>query len=1052
MAKKAIKKHSKNKKVCFFSFFTVIAKFLFPKKTSLAILNSLIISGVFCSVVYVSAVTPRYNPGETLNPSCLPTESDCRILPVTTYSFGTNNFSGTGNFITSGSVKGISFSIGSNTISSFANLASLAGLSYVSNGFVKMTGANTFALDTNTYASLNVNGYITSDILETLDVDYYISATGPELATNGTFETWSDTTHTSNWDCSGYINKNSWGTIERITDSYSGTYAAKITTGSVISSFTPYIGTSSANVISVTPGEVYTYSFWTKGDGTYAGTYGVYDVTHTRYIDGYGYSTSTYVTATTWTQVTKEITIPAGCTQVKIQVGGNMTHAGAVAYFDSASFKQKALATNYNGVATPLQDILDNFPAVAVKYDGTASGLTSTNVQDAIDEIVFSVATLPVDATNINGILNVDYYKVIYTEVITNGGFELWGASYPTSWGGNKGVNDTITSESTIKYSGNYSAKFTTGANATGYSPNIDMSPQKIAVNPGDVFTFSFYVRDDGTHSGYYGAYCFTTTSYFVPFYTSVGVVGTTWTQKSFQITIPSGCYSFGISLFGARNTAGAVVYYDDVSLKKNTNSNMNGVANDLQSILDDFPSGAIAFDNSTNGMSSTNIQDAIEEAYSHAPSVNFTPRIILPDEVVAVVGDKLQLFTRGMVEAQDPYNLPYNHISSVGTNYPRYYEYTPVVADVGTKTFTMEVRDLNYTSLTTDTMNIVVVNPTGAPASNKNILCVGDSLTTGGTWPAEFYRRLTKTGGTPAGLGYSNITFIGDNPMPGYTTTQAFTGWGGWTWQRYAGIDYTTSGHVLTGTFDKDITDVGATYTDGTTTWTIEYAVGGLKIHGTGTLASSGTLTHVSGGTHTSNIVYTAKTDEPMTPFWTTGTGRFSFADWATRNGYSTIDEAYILLGWNGLSTPNKYLATDHTTMIAYAKVFLDKLHADFPSCKVRIIGLQVPSPLGGLGANYGASSEYTKYYAELRSVNGLRLAYQSLANEAGYSSWVKYLDLASQFDSEYNMPYSATAVNSRNSTTENLGTNGVHPATSGYYQIADVVYRDFIRTECSD
>jgi len=39
---------------------------------------------------------------------------------------------------------------------------------------------------------------------------------------------------------------------------------------------------------------------------------------------------------------------------------------------------------------------------------------------------------------------------------------------------------------------------------------------------------------------------------------------------------------------------------------------------------------------------------------------------------------------------------------------------------------------------------------------------------------------------------------------------------------------------------------------------------------------------------------------------------------------------------------------------------------------------------------------------------------------------------------------------VNSRNSTTEVRGTNGIHPATSGYYQIADAVYRDFVRTFC--
>ena len=1054
------------------NFFTLLKKFLFPKTALFAILNSLIISGIFCCGIYALAANPIYTPGETLDPECLPTNTDCTVAsPITSYSggqtanssrngflssgdyttfnskanysFGSNNFSGTGNFVTTGGITGTSFTIGANTISSFANLASLAGLSYASNGFVKMTGANTFTLDTNTYASLNGSGYITSDILETLNADYYVNETGPELIVNGTLENWTSSSVVSDWNCSNYINQSSWGTLERVTDVYAGNYAAKITTGSVITSFTPYI--SIATNITVTPGETYVYSFYTKGDGTHAGTYGIYDITHGSYITGFGYSTSTGVTGTTWTKVSRDVVVPAGCTQIRIQFGGNMFNTGSVVYFDNVSFVQKAVTTNYNGLAKPLNTILNNFPAVAVEYDGTVSGLSSTNVQDAIDEILFSIATLPVDAENINAILNVDYYpETLGTNLLTsNPGFET-GAISP--WGIQGSANGSYTIQGTTVHTGSYALYVYTDGTVT-YNPQLHSTNTTVVA--GSTYRITAWIRGDGSHNvGWFWRDISNGATHVIG---STGVSASSWTEWTYDLTIPTGCTSLYLAFYNTQ-VAGAYFYLDDVSIQLISHNNANGVATSLQTILENFPASGFVFDNSTNGMTSTNIQDAIEEAYTHVSSINFTPRIILPDEVTAVVGDKLQLFTRGIIEAQDPYYLPYNQISSVGSSYPRYYEYTPVLADVGTKTFTMEVKDSGYTTLTTDNMNVVVVNPTGAPTSNKNILCVGDSLTTGGTWPAEFYRRLTQSGGTPAGLAYSNITFIGDNPMPGYTTTQAFTGWGGWTWQAYTGATYATYGHVLTGTFDKDKTDVGSTYTDGTNSWIIEYAVGGLKVHGSATLASSGTLTWVSGGVHHTDIVYTAKTDEPQSPFWTTGTGRFSFADWATRNGYSTIDEAYILLGWNGLSQPNKYLATDHATMVNTAKVFLDKLHSDFPNCKVRIIGLQMPSVTGGLGASYGATSDFTKTYSVIRSVNGLRLAYQSLANEASYSSWVRYLDLASQFDSEYNMPYTATAVNSRSSTTENLGTNGVHPAAAGYYQIADVVYRDFVRTECSD
>jgi hypothetical protein len=52
-----------------------------------------------------------------------------------------------------GAITGTSFIIGANTISSFTNLASLAGLTYASASFVKMTAAGTFGLDTTTYLS-----------------------------------------------------------------------------------------------------------------------------------------------------------------------------------------------------------------------------------------------------------------------------------------------------------------------------------------------------------------------------------------------------------------------------------------------------------------------------------------------------------------------------------------------------------------------------------------------------------------------------------------------------------------------------------------------------------------------------------------------------------------------------------------------------------------------------------------------------------------------------------------------------------------------------------
>lgn len=182
--------------------------------------------------------------------------------------------------------------------------------------------------------------------------------------------------------------------------------------------------------------------------------------------------------------------------------------------------------------------------------------------------------------------------------------------------------------------------------------------------------------------------------------------------------------------------------------------------------------------------------------------------------------------------------------------------------------------------------------------------------------------------------------------------------------------------------------------------------------------------------------------------PFWNSGTSQLDFANYVSVNGFGTIDYNYILLTWNGIANildPKKN-AADHADLIADAKVYIDQLHSDFPSCKVRLMGIQLPSLNGGLGENYGdANATLGNYYNLVQTVNGLNLAYQELANDVSYSSFVEFVNVSTQFDNENNMPTVDEPVNTRNATTEKRGANGVHPDTSGYLQIADVAFRSF-------
>ena len=197
--------------------------------------------------------------------------------------------------------------------------------------------------------------------------------------------------------------------------------------------------------------------------------------------------------------------------------------------------------------------------------------------------------------------------------------------------------------------------------------------------------------------------------------------------------------------------------------------------------------------------------------------------------------------------------------------------------------------------------------------------------------------------------------------------------------------------------------------------------------------MPSSGTLTWVSGGVNTNSITFTASEQESGNPFVYNGV--VDFASYCADLGVSTIDQCYILLGWNNAST-----ARD--TYKEQAKALLDLLVAFNSNIKITLMGLQMPS-LDGLAQNYGATGVYANYRGLQEYVFAIDELYKEIASE--YPDNVTFMNISGQFDTEYNMQSKAMAVNTRNTATEKVGSNGVHPAFYGYCQIADAVYRKF-------
>lgn len=413
-------------------------------------------------------------------------------------------------------------------------------------------------------------------------------------------------------------------------------------------------------------------------------------------------------------------------------------------------------------------------------------------------------------------------------------------------------------------------------------------------------------------------------------------------------------------------------------------------------------------------------------ESVGNLDGVNY---INLPKRYRLVAGDKFELFWKGVIQAVDPYSYNIRARCDVGSCYRRKYEFTPTSA--GEHTLTVSVENDVGRVLDSASVILEVNERASSPSSNVNVLCVGDSLTAPGQWPYESNRRLTGSGGTPTGDGLSNVTYIGTCEKDGVK----FEGYGGWTFSSYSKENKLDSYSWITCSHSKTGEDQHSTYSDANgAVWKIETIEASrlkmIRVSGSTPMPESGTLTYVSGGVDHSDITFTSSEVAAGNPFWNETAGSVDFAEYARRVGASSIDYCYVLLGWNETDKNDDDIK-------AVARIFIRNLLASFPNCKIALMGLEVPS-LDGFGVNYGCSWNYVD---KLRAVFRFNRAYESLADE--YEN-VHFVNIAGQFDTENNMRESTRPVNARNDTTETYQTNGIHPATSGYNQIADAVYRD--------
>ena len=419
-------------------------------------------------------------------------------------------------------------------------------------------------------------------------------------------------------------------------------------------------------------------------------------------------------------------------------------------------------------------------------------------------------------------------------------------------------------------------------------------------------------------------------------------------------------------------------------------------------------------------------------------------PNLHIPSNIYAKKDEAVQLYKRGMIQSYDPYIYSHNLIGN-GVNpkeYERYFEIIP--SSTGSKTLRYYIINNEYEKSDEKTSVLHCAGSVISPSSSKNILCLGSSTTEDGVWAGEFKRRLVGSGGTPAGLGLTNLNFVGRQSTSHDVNVEAI---GGWSFRKYingvAGLKFTLTGSQSAG-IDAVYSYLDASShivkiricesdisLDGTITtiynWNTEYS--------TLPASSTGTLTKIS-GTGDSSLSFSAYQSVTYSPL--IYNNAFTFTHYAQKYCNGSVDFIAVLLGplnYGGLTGTGSLVA-----LMADVKTFVDKLHTDFPSCKI-ILSPCVGVNSRGCGADSGS---WGVLVLEMRFLDAL----DDFVNQSEYSSFCYIVDSLAEFDMDYGFPTTSKSVNPRVNETEIVGTNMLHPNNAGSLMTADSFFRCFINT----
>jgi lysophospholipase L1-like esterase len=186
--------------------------------------------------------------------------------------------------------------------------------------------------------------------------------------------------------------------------------------------------------------------------------------------------------------------------------------------------------------------------------------------------------------------------------------------------------------------------------------------------------------------------------------------------------------------------------------------------------------------------------------------------------------------------------------------------------------------------------------------------------------------------------------------------------------------------------------------------------------------------------------VAFSAWTTVPGNPFWIGGA--LNFPQYLTDRAIPVPDWVFVMLGINDVFNEVTDAAATAKAATEFAK--LDTLIASIKAAGAAIkIGLMTPTPPSFEQDAFATS--YNVGQTRLRAKRNILLWNKFLiARYAGQTANRIYVvPTHVNLDTVNNMSRAAPApVNSRSTVQVARQNNGVHPATEGYYQIADTVW----------